>query len=262
MFPLFLKPDDPLIIKLAASPGLLILSDFDGTLVPLAPRPQDVQPDPMLLKLLERMTALPATAVGIVSGRTIKDLRQWLKVPGLFLAGFHGSKLAPPGGEERWLISVAGIETQVQSFKKKLSAELKDVPGLIIEDKGYNLALHYRLAARDQAQEAQKTFVKIAAATCDSNQFQILRGNQVLEIRPRAMHKGTAVQYFKSKYPGWKALYLGDDTTDEDAFQELSPGDVGVLIAQKPRQTRAAYRLASPAQAQELLREIVKHRGT
>jgi len=248
-----------LAVKVRAYPELLLMCDYDGTLVPLAPRPELAHPQPPLLNLLQRLVSRPGLHLAIISGRTLADLQSLLPVPGLNLAGLHGSKVAIPG---RRVIDLHPPEQKNIPWQEIIMIARKataGIPNLFIENKGDAVALHYRLAdsraaatALDQFQQSLEPFL--------NNNLELLYGHKVLEVRPRGLNKGLAVTFFTRQWPRAFPLYLGDDRTDEDAFAALPEKGLAIRIGNNRPASRAQYFLDSPSAVVEFLSEIASHR--
>lgn len=252
---------EELLARAAAAPRGYLLLDYDGTLVPVAARPELARPGPELAGLLARLTRMPGWRVAVVSGRTVEDLRRLLPVAGLYLVGVHGAELAAPGG------SVA--RTCDPSFGEGLrrlavaaAALARPEEGFVLEDKGVALALHYRLAAPARAAEVGRRFADLARVHLPAGGWRLLAGKKVLEVRPAGVDKGRAVAVLLDEHPGALALYFGDDATDEDAFRAVSRrGGIGVLVSPVARPTAAGHRLDGPARVREFLARLLARRA-
>ncbi|BCV21529.1 trehalose 6-phosphate phosphatase [Moorella sp. Hama-1] len=240
-----------LAAKIRGHREILLMCDYDGTLVPLAPRPELARPGENLLELLQYLLRRPGLHLVIISGRSLVDLRHLLPVPGLWLAGHHGTRVLDPEGEISDLSpSIAGDIpwTKIFSLARKIAA---GIPGLLVENKGENLALHYRLAAPGDAAAVLEEFRREVRPYLKYG-LEFIAGHKVLEIRPRGAHKGVAINYFTRRWPRALPLYLGDDRTDEDAFNALPAN--GLAVGVGPRFSgRTRYFLASPAEVSHFL---------
>jgi trehalose 6-phosphate phosphatase len=232
---------------------LFLFCDYDGTLVPIAPTPAEARPDPGLPDLLVRLAALPRVRVAVVSGRDLADLESMLPVPGLYLAGCHGTELRRPGGEIEAPARDAG--PALAETARRMSPLLAGRRGFWLEQKKYSLALHYRLADPGQVPEVLQAFRAAGGEAARRHGLVFAAGKKVLELRPRDVHKGTAVLRLLEDFPGALPVYLGDDVTDEDAFTALAQWNAGapadravtVLVSSRPRPSAARYRLPDPS---------------
>ena len=205
---------------LTGAPGATaILSDLDGTLAPIVPRPEDVQvPEPTREAL--RAVAGRYALLAVVTGRRAERAREIVGLDELAYSGNHGCELLLPGdGAPRPDPSLDGHEQDAPRFLAGLDREELDRVGLRSEDKGPIVALHWRNAPNEGEAEA------VAAEIESEAEWRGLvphRGRKVLEIRPNVpINKGIAVASLAAARPIDAALYGGDDRTDVDAFLAL-----------------------------------------
>lgn len=203
--------DDPLR-RLAAEPQrAAILLDVDGTLAPIAERPEDARVPEETRRELARLASTYAL-VACVSGRPGADVERMVGVPGVAVVGEHGLELAPDA--ERWAERIAAFASAV------------DWPA---ERKPLSLTFHFRRADDEAAARAYLTRVE-AAARADG--LVPRWGRMVLEVRPPVdADKGTAVRALLARAAVPRALYVGDDTTDLDAFAGLAGLELAVRVA-------------------------------
>lgn len=224
---------------------ILLFLDFDGTLVPLAPRPEEARPTAAVLRLLSRLVRTAAIEVVVISGRPLAQLRSLLPVQGLTYIGTHGAEVRPATGETQWLIHPNIHSTALAPLRCAVEARIRNLAGVQLEDKCYALALHYRLARAATATRAISQFL----ATVTEYQrkglmVDTIHGKKVIEVRPAGMHKGNAVQaLLQGRSNTTLPIYIGDDTTDEDAFRVLTGRGLTILVADEPRPTAAQYSL-------------------
>jgi len=245
---------------------LLACFDYDGTLVPIQPTPEEAVADDETRAALRALAASAGTVVTVVSGRPVAQLRALLECDALWLIGLHGLELAAPGEE---LPAIADVEALAAALSplRTVAAELAQrYPGVRVEDKGTSLALHTRQAAREDARAAAAAY---RAAARPVPGFHLLAGKEVLELRPDGVDKGVAVRRLQRHAGSETTLYVGDDTTDEDAFAALATGPgaaatgVTVRVAEGDlgAPTRAAFVLQRQAEVPELLRRLVALRA-
>ncbi len=227
--------------------------DYDGTLVPLAPRPQDATPDGGVAEVVAALAARRDTTVAIVSGRRAADLERWFgHVEHLWLAAEHGALIRAPGSHE-WVPLHPGANAEWKARVRPLLEHFGErVPGSLIEEKDYALAWHFRLAER----ESGDWFANELAATLDhqlaGTDLAVLRGNMVVEVRFAWANKGDVAASIRASGPAPDLeLAIGDDRTDEDLFERLSPDAITIRVG--GGSTRARYRLPTPAATVALL---------
>ena len=210
--------------------------DLDGTLAPIAARPQDVRPDPRRTDLLERLAAALDGRLAVVTGRTLADTDRILEGRVKAVAAVHGLVRRDAAGELHEQPPHPGLP----EVAKDLRAFAVRDSGLIVEEKGHSVALHFRLA-KQQAGAARSIARRLAAETG----LTLQDGDMVEELRTPGSTKADSVIAFMAEPPfvGATPLFLGDDATDEDGFGATAKfGGAGILVG-PPRQTRARYRL-------------------
>lgn len=251
---------DELLNRLKSSPGLLLLLDFDGTLVDIAPTPDSIAPSPELKIILRQLLERPMTNVAILSGRSLAELQEFIPstIP-VALAGCHGCELQMPGELEQSILDDEGIQQDLDDFAASLD-ELADWPGIIVEHKGCAVAMHYRLADETTVEHAYEEFYSKAEALENYEEMEIVEGKYVVELRPSGMNKGIAVSFLVENFtPSDSALvvYFGDDTTDIDGFDALPEGALRVAVGEKLAD-QVDYVLFSPAELLELIRGLIQ----
>ncbi len=237
----------------AAAERRLVCVDYDGTLVAIAARPQDAVPTEGLDEILGHLAKSPGTTVLLVSGRRPEDLDRWFgHVDGLWLAAEHGALLRAPG-EPGWTPLHQGAD---DGWKEQVRPVLEHfvarTPGSTIEEKSFSLVWHYRQADPEFGEWLAKELADTLHALVAGTDLAILLGNKVVEVRFAWAHKGEALARLASEIaePGI-TIAIGDDRTDEDLFERLSPDDWSVKVG--PGATRARFRIAGPAEVRALL---------
>jgi trehalose 6-phosphate phosphatase len=219
--------------------------DFDGTIVDIAARPDDVVVKPGMLELLDALSKTLGGALAVVSGRSIAQLDAFLHPLVLPTAGVHGA-------ERR---DIDGVVTRLKSpvlsdASLRLEAFVADHPGLLLERKPGSLALHYRLAPEFEAacQHAMNLVAEEVPGTA------LMHGKMVIELKPALASKSLALRAYMRERPfaGRDPLFAGDDVTDEDGFETLQAlGGGGVKVG--AGETLAKFRLAGTATLREWL---------
>jgi len=247
---------EALFRRLQETENLLVLLDYDGTLVPYTPTPELARPDAALLDLLEEISRRPNTELHVVSGRGREALEQWLGHLPVALHAEHGFWSRLPDGCT-W-VPAAEISGE---WREPALAILHDItartPGSLVEVKSVALAWHYRMA--DQEAGARRANeLRLHLTQLLSNQpVEILAGHKVLEIRPYGVNKGRIVPLLSpERLASTAVLAIGDDRTDEDLFA-AAPAN-GLTVRVGPGPTRARFRLESVAAVRVLLRSLVE----
>lgn len=232
-------------LELLAAPDCALFLDFDGTLVDIAPRPDQVVVTPQLLAALGALQQRLDGRLAIVSGRPVAELDRMLAPLVLPAAGVHGMERRGFDGVLRQL--AAPDFTAVRTQAHALAARH---PGLWVEEKHGALALHYR-----QAPELQALCVEtMEAAVRTSLGLLLMEGKMIVEIKAAGVSKGTAIRDFLAEPPfaGYRPLFIGDDTTDEAGFDHVQRvGGIGLKVGPGP--SVASGRIASSQAVREAL---------
>lgn len=234
---------------------LLVMLDYDGTLVPIARRPGLARLSPARKRLLARLCRAPGVCVAAVTGRSLPDIRKLLSVPGLILAANHGFEIR--AGKKTFHPRGVGCRRNMERLAEAMSAALGFVPGAIVEPKGFSVAVHYRLSPRGRWGEIERAVRRISLPYRRRFGWMVTSGKRLWEVRP-ALHwnKGdVALWLWKRFAPGAAAIYVGDDETDEDAFRALRGSGLTVAVG-RPR-SAALCAARDVRDVWRFLREIV-----
>lgn len=242
--------------RLPRDRDVLMLLDYDGTLVPFADTPDAAVPDEELLALLTSLAARPGASIHLVSGRTRASLDRWFGALPIGLHAEHGVWSRPPGGA--WYMPRKVRSEWKEQIRPALDHFTATTHGSFIEEKTFGLAWHYRLADADhtdgasfgdvQAQELRLLLSELLA----NSPVKVLSGNKVIEIRPHGIDKGTIAGRLLANGPCPDLLLaFGDDQTDEDLFAALPPGAISVHVG--PGSSAALYRVDTIEEVRSLL---------
>jgi len=250
--------------ELAGASHLFLLLDYDGTLVPIAPTPDQARPTDRLLKILESLAAAKSVQIAVISGRTMDELKALLPILGIFRVACHGAFILTPAGINHSLLPDGWSASSLNEILRKVEPAVSGKEGFLLEHKGVSLAIHYRNA---DPQEARRFLDHVALWTLEGvskGTLSILRGHMVLEIKAPGIDKGKAALFLLSRFSpaGALPIYIGDDETDEDAFRALRGRGITVRVCSGPQPSSATFRLADPAQVIELLERIEERYGT
>ena len=230
-----------------------ILLDIDGTLLDLAPTPREVWVPPGLAKTLNRLVARTNGALALVSGRSLNDI-DLIFAPDVFPAvGGHGAEMRIDPDSE----SVAAHAPPMdKELKRRLAAIAKLSPGILLEDKGYSLALHYRLAPH--AEKAIYAAVSLIRADLPNAPIEVLPGKCVCEIKHSGFTKATGVRELMTREPfkGRRPFFIGDDVTDETVFA-IMPDFDGLAFSVGRRAKGVAGHFDAPSDVREFLTHLL-----
>ena len=251
--------------RLAGTP-LLVLLDVDGTLAPIAPRPEDAFVPAATRDAVGALVRAPGVHVALVSGRAAHDARRMVGVHGVWAIGNHGFDTIAPDGVSMVDARVAAWEEALRGARESAAVITTTVPGAHVEDKGATLSVHYRAVVPGDVARLEAEILSVAA---DAG-LRVTRGRKVIELRPPIdVDKGTAslalAQQLGAMAASASVLFAGDDTTDEDAMTALRdshPGAVTIHVeGEEPRTTRAEFRVASPGELGKWLAALAAMRG-
>src|SRR5436305_6064339 len=192
-----------------------LLLDIDGTLLDLAPTPREVWVPPGLAKTMNRLLQRTSGALALVSGRSLNDI-DLIFAPAEFPAvGGHGAEMRLSTDSEAVAAHAPPMD---KDLKKRLAAIAQLSPGILLEDKGYSLALHYRLAPH--AEKGIYEAVSLIRADLPNAPTDVLPGKSVCEIKHSGFTKATGVRELMTHEPfrGRRPVFIGDDVTDETVF--------------------------------------------
>lgn len=222
----------------------LFFLDYDGTLAPIVEHPQEAHPHPEVPALLEELDA--RFPVWIVTGRHMRDLGMFLEQP-FKVVGLHGMQEGAIGGEIEVVLS-----QEAEQALEAMRSSVPEVEGIRIEDKTPTFAVHYRGAPDEGAvREALTEWTADMPDVLDA-----IWGKKVVELRPKGTSKGVAVRRLAAGHPDRTPLYLGDDVTDEDAFEVLAGRGITIKIGEGD--TVADYRLPDVNAVVEYLRGYLR----
>lgn len=238
---------------------LYLFLDYDGTLVPIRKTPAAAVLSGAARTLLRQVAAIPGMRVGIISGRSLRDIKRMVGIPGIVYAGNHGFEIDGPG--LRFTVPVNEQKKKaLVSVRRALARSLGAVAGVRLEHKGLTLSVHYR-QARPAAVVGICWAVRAAVAPFEKKKLLELHlGKKVLEVRPSvSWDKGAAVRWILQRESAFRrkagVVYMGDDVTDESAFSALGGRAVTVRVGQ-PKPTAARFRLEGPSRVLSMLAMI------
>ena len=234
--------------KLSQQDNLLLLFDYDGTLAPIRPRPEEALLPQHVREKLASLSALPGCVVGIISGRGLSDLVGLTGSSDLILAGNHGMEIRGPGLEFIHPEAVSA-RTHLAYVASKLSDDLTHIPGAFVEDKGLTLTVHFRTAPQASIQDVEAAVGGITGQFVTEGKLKVTRGKMVLEVRPDIpWDKGRAIEKISEEHGDRNfPMYFGDDRTDEDGFVAVQRlNGLAVFVGEPRAGTVALHQLDSP----------------
>ena len=236
---------------------VILFLDYDGTLTPIVATPDLAILSDSMREAIKQLSAF--YKVSIVSGRATDDVKGKVKIDGIFYAGSHGFEIVNPDGEVKFNEEAKKIRPIIDEAHKKLKDRLSSIKGALAEHVKYTISAHYRLVA----DEDFANFEKIVDETI--REYPALHkssGKKVFELKPKIdWHKGKAVEWILGILGSGDnvlPIYIGDDTTDEDAFRVLKNKGFGILVADPPRDTEAKYVIKNTEEVKKVLEFFIE----
>jgi trehalose 6-phosphate phosphatase len=227
--------------------------DVDGTLIELASSPTNVVVHNELPDLLAELHFLSGGAVALITGRAVADVDEFLRLPGIPVAGQHGLELRTAEGK---FIAASQVEADFDAIASALQAIVARHPGLLTEFKGESVALHYRNAPH-LASYAHRVMRSLRAR--HAPEFEIRKGKRVVELTHRTADKGIAIRTLMETEPfvDRVPVFLGDDVTDESGFSVVNDLS-GFSVKVGAGRTVATHRLRNVTAVREWLRSGIR----
>jgi trehalose 6-phosphate phosphatase len=247
--------------KLSGTQVILLL-DYDGTLAPIRDTPGKALLPYATKKVLTRLKASGCCKIAIISGRALRDVKKMVDIQDITYVGNHGLQIEGPKIKFESPLPY-GYAKLLGALKDELTRKLSCVKGVVIEDKGLSLSVHYRLVAKGDIALVKTIFHETIIVALVSNKIKIRPGKKVHEIRPPvSWDKGKSVLWLLARYKFMHnndvtAVYMGDDASDEDAFKALQGKGITVAVG-KAQDSNASYYLRSPVEVKECLSRIAQ----
>lgn len=235
-----------------------IFLDYDGTLAPIVDDPAEARLDEKTRQVLQRIAR--HMFVAVISGRSLADVQQMVGLEELVYAGSHGFEISSGIG----YFDDAELRQQylsiLQQAEDQLTETTRDLLGVRIERKPYAIAVHYRGAAEPVIPEVESQVDSLVERFAELEKSS---GKKIFELRPAVdWDKGKALQAMLDQFhidcSRMTPLYIGDDTTDEDAFRSIGDRGIGILVSEQPRRTKARYILRDPAEVTIFLEKLAE----
>ncbi|MHB2020128.1 MAG: trehalose-phosphatase, partial [Candidatus Xenobia bacterium] len=198
----------------------LVMLDYDGTLVPFYPHPDQAVPDADLIELLRHLGSLPHTRTVIISGRSRPSLERWFQSLPIDLAAEHGAWQRD--AQCRWISPVTSSHWK-ESIRPFMQWAANRLAGSFVEEKDFALVWHYRMADPELGRRRAGEVLDTLSTMVSNMDVQVLRGNKVVEVRNASVHKGMVATRLLTERAADFILAAGDDWTDEDMFRMLPP---------------------------------------
>lgn len=242
-----------LLKKFKKAKNKIIFLDYDGTLVPFFDNPDDSIPDNELMNLLKKISVTKGVHLVIISGRDYNTIDEWLWKTGASLIAEHGTWIKKKN--RKWKLSKKmdnNWKIKIIPYLEKYSSLLA---GTFYEEKSHSLVWHYRKADKIHSERIANELVDNLIEITASMNLQVLRGNNIIEIRNIDINKGTAVKEFVSGVNYDFILSIGDDWTDEDMFKALPINAFSIKVGMSKSYSK--YNLLNYIEVRNLLKELI-----
>ncbi len=243
--------------KIKKAERIFLFLDFDGTLTSIQKTPDLALLSSSTRKILQSLSSFPQIILTIISGRALEEIKKLVSLETLNYVGNHGLEIKTRSFQDK-IPQSRNIRKKMASFYQKIKKRTWRFLGILIENKGLTLSIHYRLVEKDNIPELKKEVDLLISSFKRS--YELREGKKVLEIRPRTKrNKGWAVNMIIRQYSSRKKLrdlyfYFGDDLTDEDAFELTnSKGGYSILVDRGCRDSQAHYYLKGPEEVRLFL---------
>ncbi len=236
-----------------------LLLDYDGTLTPIVKTPDRARIPEQIKQLLKALSANPGCTLTIISGRCLKDIKKKVGLRNVVYSGNHGLQIEGPNIRFEAPVT-PDYKTILQKIKNELKQMLSPVRGILLEDKGLSLALHYRLTNKKEVPFVRRAFYQVVLPYLRLGKIKTETGKKVFEIRPATeWDKGKAVLWVLSKQKSHSRakpilpIYVGDDATDENAFRALKNKGLTIFVG-NPKKSYAKYYLRNTKEVSKFLK--------
>jgi trehalose-phosphatase len=248
--------------RLRSSKRLFIFLDYDGTLTPIVKTPQEAVLSSNIKKVISSLAKKRNIFIGIISGRSLKDVKQRVNIKNIFYAGNHGLEICFKGKIILTNKNLKNYLKILRSIKRDLKNNLKRIEGVIFEDKRLIYGIHYRLVSSSQLDKFKKIFKETISPYLKKGRIKIGRGKKIFEIRPDiSFGKDDAIRFFQNLLKKKKeepTIYIGDDLTDEDVFVFLDKKrDLGIRVG-KSKKSNANFYLKNVKEVEKFLTYLDK----
>lgn len=241
---------------------IMLFLDYDGTLTPIVETPDKAVISQNTKDLLVKLSASHHCKVAIISGRSLRDIRALVGLKDIIYAGNHGLEIEGPKIKFESQVSPR-LKSIIRHIYEDAVSKLSKIKGVLIEYKRLTISVHYRLVDKKDNQEFLGIFNEITDPYIARGKIKINSGKKVYEIKPPVMwDKGKVVlwllarQQFLLERNKILPIYIGDDVTDEDAFEALKNKGLTVFVG-RPKKSNAQYYLKDPTEVIEFLKEIL-----
>jgi alpha,alpha-trehalase len=236
---------------------LALFLDYDGTLTPIVERPELAVLSAAMRATVRKLAGL--CTVAVISGRDLRDVQRLVGLEELFYAGSHGFDIQGPASQRVENQQDPGFLPLLDAAEQTLRERLAPIPGSLVERKRFSITVHYRRVDEPQIPAVETVVDDLMAA---QPKLKKTYGKKMFELQPNIdWHKGKAVHWLLQALaldrPDVLPVFIGDDITDEDAFQALREAGIGIVVSEDERPSAAHYRLHDPAEVERFFARLL-----
>lgn len=241
---------------------LVFLTDFDGTQVPIKPRPELAVLSDSARRLLQQLHALPTIRLGVVTGRALSNVKKQVRLSDIWYLGNHGAEIQGPNID----FIHPDIEKCIPRLKtiaQQLRSRMRNIPGSQVESKRLSLSIHWRQVDPDKLALFNEKLNSVLKPFESKRQVVVTQGKCVTEVRaPVKWDKGKGIDWLLKRIPKKRnisIIYIGDDKTDEDGFRVLNKraGGTTIYVGAQNDPSLALWYVKNPREVQQLMRRLV-----
>ena len=244
---------------------ILLLLDYDGTLTPIVENPKKAVISKETKELLQKLSNSSHCALGIISGRSLQDIKNTVGIKDIIYAGNHGLEIEGPKIKFESQLSPR-LKEVIRNIYEELLLRISKIKGATIEDKSLTVSIHYRLVADKDMLELKRIMLKVTEPFIVRDKIKVTEGKKVFEIKPPVKWtKGNVVLWLLARqqfalgegkvFP----VYIGDDATDEDAFRALKNKGLTIFVGE-PKPSEAAYYVKNTEEVVQLIKQILENK--
>ena len=253
---------------LRARKKIILLTDFDGTLSAIQDRPDLAVLSEEARQILLKISRDKSFFLGIITGRSLRQIKKLVNIPGILYAANHGIELEGPGIHFR-SSEAKKARCNLWNVYMRLITSLGHIEGVYLEDKGYTVSLHYRLVKKkNDVEYVKKTVTHVTQPYLDMKALSLNTGKMVYEILPPVKwSKATTIQWLLTNYfplnVGGDSLliYIGDDNADIEVFNTLKDEELTIFVGSPSTKTKADYFVHSTEEVRAFLEYLYKQKG-
>jgi len=246
------------------SEHVLLAFDYDGTLTPIVKKPELARLSLPIKNLLKDLSKNPFYTILIISGRPLKEIKRFVGLKKIIYAGNHGLEIEGP--KIKFINSSAKrAKPLIKNIFKLLSKELASIKGVLVENKGLTLSVHFRLVkAKKALRRLDKIFYHLLNPWRLKKKIRLTFGKKVYEVRPSVKwDKGKCLSYLSAQKSLFKVnpltIALGDDRTDEDMFKFIKNRGISIFVGKPSTSSFARYYLCNVKELKKFLEKVKKY---